>query len=208
MTGTTNGSFAGIRYFWQVNPDTGNWNLGYAWNDTAGASIFWDSLIAPPPNQWSFVGTVITPTNATLYVFNTNGVSTAFNDGTVTGPFSPFTNLLMSIVTPEFIGTNPDGTSGQRNFNGAVDEVAIFNRAMGSNDLQTLYNAALGVAPPPPVNLQILLTGTNVRLTWGAIGHLLEAANVNGPWQTNALAISPYEVPATNSAKFYRVQVY
>jgi hypothetical protein len=207
MTGTTNGSFAGIRYYYQANQDTGNWNLGYGWNDTTGASIFWDSLIAPPANQWSLVGTVITPTNATLYVFNTNGVSTAMNDGTVTGPLSPFTNLVMNIVTPEFIGTNPDGTSGQRNFNGAVDEVAIFNRAMGSNDLQVLYNAALGVVPVQ-VKLQIGQVGNNVRLEWGTIGHLLEAASVNGPWLTNAAAFSPYEVPATNSAKFYRVQVY
>jgi hypothetical protein len=129
------------------------------------------------------------------------------DDGTVTGPFSPFTNLVMNIVTPEFIGTNPDGTSGQRNFNGAVDEVAIFNRAMGSNDLQTLYNAALGVVPPQ-VKLQITPIGNSVRLEWGTVGHLLEAATVNGPWQTNATAVSPYEVPATNSANFYRVQVY
>ena len=171
MTGTTNGSFAGIRYYFEVNTNSGNWNLGYAWNDTTNASLFWDSQIAPPANQWSLIGLVITPTNATLYVFNTNGLSTGFNDGTITGPFSPFTNFVMGFETPEYIGTNPDGTSGQRNFYGKIDEVAVFNRAMGSNDLQTLYNAALGILPP--VNLQITQAGSNIQLTWGTLGRLL-----------------------------------
>ena len=35
---------------------------------------------------------------------------------------------------------------------------------------------------------------------------LLEATNVTGPWNTN-LATSPYIVPATNAATFYRVRV-
>lgn len=206
MTGTTNGTFAGLRYYWQANVTSGNWDLGYAWNDTTNASLFWDSQIAPPASQWSLVGVVITPTNATLYVFNTNGVSTAINDGTLTGPFSPFTNLAMGFETPEFIGTNPDGTSGQRNFYGAIDEVAVFNRAMGSNDLQALYNAALGTLPP--VNLRITRTGNDVQLAWGTLGRLLEASSVNGPWATNSLAASPYAVSATNSTKFYRVLVH
>jgi hypothetical protein len=206
MTGTTNNSFAGIRYYWQANSDTGNWDIGYAWNDLTGSSQFWDSQIVLPSNQWSFVGAVITPTNATMYVFNTNGVSTGFNDGTVTNIFAPFTNLVMSIDTPEYIGTNPDGSSGERNFNGAIDEVAVFNRAMSSNELQALYNAALGILPPA-VTMQITRTGNNIQLSWGTVGLLLEAANVNGPWTTNAIATSPYVVPATNSAQFYRVLV-
>lgn len=206
MTGTTNSSFAGIRYYYEFNATTTTWNLSYAWNDTTLTSLFWDSQFAPPANQWSLVGLVITPTNATLYMLNTNGVSTGFNDGTLAGPFSPFTNSVMGFETPEYIGTNPDGTSGQRNFYGKIDEVAVFNRAMGSNDLQTLYNAALGILPP--VNLQIAQAGSNVQLTWGTLGRLLEANSVNGPWITNSLASSPYSVPATNSPKFYRVLVH
>jgi hypothetical protein len=127
-------------------------------------------------------------------------------DGTVSGPFTPCTNLVMGFDTPEYIGTNPDGTSGTRNFYGAIDEVAVFKRAMGSNDLQTLYNAALGILSP--VNLQIARSGNNVQLTWGTLGRLLEASSVKGPWTTNSLAASPYMVSPTNTQKFYRVLVY
>jgi len=206
MTGTTNGSFAGIRYYWQPSSSTGLWDLGYAWNDITEASIFWDPQFTAPANQWSFVGVVITSSNATLYVFNTSGVSSAMVDGTVSGPFTPCTNLVMGFDTPEYIGTNPDGTSGTRNFYGAIDEVAVFKRAMGSNDLQTLYNAALGILSP--VNLQIARSGNNVQLTWGTLGRLLEASSVKGPWTTNSLAASPYMVSPTNTQKFYRVLVY
>jgi hypothetical protein len=204
-TGTTNGSFAGIRYYYQAT--AGNWDLGYAWNDTTGASLFWDSMIAPPANQWSFVALVVTSSNATLYVFNTNGLSSAISDGTATfPPFAPFTNLVMGFDTPAYIGTNPDGPIGSRNFYGAIDEVAVFNRAMGSNDVQTLYNAALGILAP--VNLQIGRAGNNLQLTWGTLGQLLEANSVKGPWTTNSLAASPYVVPPTNAQKFYRVLVH
>ena len=205
-TGTTNGSFAGIRYYWQADVNTGFFTIGYAWNDITGASIFWDSQIFPPINQWSFVGVVITPTNSTLYVFNTNGMSSGVDDGTVTGPFGPFTNQVMGFTTPEYIGTNPDGQAGTRNFLGAIDEVATFNRALGSNELQVLYNAALGIQPP--VELQIARVGSNVQLTWGNVGQLLEASSLNGPWTTNSLAASPYTVPPAGSQKFYRVQVH
>jgi hypothetical protein len=205
MTGTTNGSFAGIRYFWQANGTSGYRDVAYAWNEITGASSFWDSGFLPPPNQWSFVGVVVTPRNTTLYVFNTNGISSAVCDGTATGVFAPFTNQVMSFNTPEYIGTNPDGPLGTRNFNGTIDEVAVFNRALGSNDLQVLYDASLGLLPP--VQLQVGRVGTNVQLTWGTLGRLLEASSVKGPWTTNSLAASPYTVSPTSSQKYYRVLV-
>ena len=206
MTGTTNNSFGGIRFYWQTNATTEVIDVGYAWADSTGASIFWDPGFAAPAGQWSFVGVVITPRTAALYLFNANGVSSAMIDGTVTGVFSPFTNAVMGFDTPQYIGTNPDGPMGTRNFLGAIDEVAVFNRAMGSNDLQTLYNAALGTLPP--VSLQIGHSGNNLQLTWGTLGQLLEASSVKGPWTTNSLAASPYVVPPTSTQKYYRVLVH
>ena len=206
MTGTTNGSFAGIRHYYLVNTATGFSDLGYGWNEISGSSSFWDSGLAAPSNQWSFVALVVTPREATMYLFNTNGVSSAFNDGTVTNQFGPFTNQVMGFETHGFIGTNPDGTSGSRNFNGMIDEVAVFNRAMGSNELQVLYNAALGNLPP--VSLQATHSGSSITLVWGTLGQLLQADSVNGPWTTNTLAASPYTVPPTAAHKFYRVLVH
>ncbi len=204
--GTTNGSQAGIRYYFQANSGSGIFDLGYAWPEGTDASFFWDSFIAPPPNQWSFVAVTITPSNATLYIFNPSGVSTAISDGTASGPFSPFTNHVLGFVTPEYIGTDPSDAAGKNNFNGMIDEVAFWSRAMGSNELQALYDAALGILPP--VDLQISQLGSNVQLSWGTLGQLLEAPTVSGPWSTNSLASSPYIVAPTGGAKFYRVLVH
>ncbi len=197
MTGTTNSSFAGIRYYFQTNNATG-WDIGFAWSDIGDASTFWDSQIAPPANQWSLVGLVVTPSNATMYVFNTSGVKTAQDANA--------NNLVATFATPEYIGTNPDGVRGSRNYEGTIDEVAVFNRVLDANELQTLYNAALGL--PASVSLQISRSGSNLQLTWGSVGQLLEASSVSGPWITNSTATSPYFVSPTNSQRFYRILVH
>ena len=204
FTGTDNPTSAGIRYFYQYNSATHYFDIGYAWNDVTTSCVFWDSQILPPIGQWSMVAAVIQPRSGTIYVFNTNGINIATNDGTTTfAPFNPFTNQVMPFAQAEYIGTDHEDTSGARNFYGAIDEVAVFKRALSQNDLQTIYNAALGIAP---VKLQIALVGGNVQVTWPT-GHLLESTAVNGPWTTNSLAVSPYTVPPTNQSRFYRVRV-
>lgn len=205
FSGNNSSRAAGIQYFWTLNSISGSRDVGYVWEDLTTSSFFFDTQLLPPVGQWSMVAAVITPRAGTVYVFNTNGVSSATNDGTtVSAPFNPFTNQVMAFATAEYIGTDPGDTSGARNFYGAIDEVAVFKKALSQNQLQTIFNAALGIAPP--VMLQITPVGSNVQLTW-ALGRLLEAANVTGPWTTNSLAASPYTVAPTGGAKFYRVLV-
>jgi hypothetical protein len=86
--------------------------------------------------------------------------------------------------------------------------MAVFNQALTQDQLQTLYNAALGVLPP--VSLQVTSSGNQVQLSWGTLGLLEQATNVTGPWTTNTLATSPYTVTVgpTNPRQFYRVLVH
>ena len=60
----------------------------------------------------------------------------------------PFTNLVMAFNTPETIGNNPTVAGGANGFNGTISDMAVFNRALTTNQLLALYNAALGVLPP------------------------------------------------------------
>ena len=76
----------------------------------------------------------------------------------------------------------------------------IFNRALSGVEVNALY---LGV--PGSATLTIVLSGSNVQLTWPG-GTLLEATNLLGPWTTNA-ATSPYSTPAGAGQKFYRVRL-
>ena len=170
----------------------GNRTLSYTWGDDSG----WDSQLAPPTNQWSFVTWVVTPTNATIYLMNTNGASSA----SVAGAYA-----VQGFAGATMIGCDPYDASG-RNFNGAIDELAIFNRALSPNQVSALYAAAQTVSSS--VTLTSVWNGSNLTLTWPGTGILLQAANITGPWTTNA-SPSPFILnPSTNGpGMFYRIKV-
>jgi len=193
---STNQLVGGLNYYWDVNPTNSLYSIGYNWRDQD--DFFWDSGIYPPPNQWSLVALVVQPTNGTIYIFNTNGLTSAVSPALL----SPRVPLPFNV--PEDIGTDPTYANGKQNFNGVIDEVAIFNKALTQDQLQTIYNGALGILPP--VTLQATRSGNGVQLTW-ALGRLLEAPSVTGPWTTNSGAVSPYTTTATGPQKFYRVLV-
>jgi len=77
---------------------------------------------------------------------------------------------------PLFIGTTGEGWDGR--VQGTVDEVSIYNRALSSNEIASIYNAGsagkcAGPLPPgiaaPPVN-QTTVEGSNVVLSVTASG--------------------------------------
>jgi hypothetical protein len=146
---------AGFVYNGQ-SPDN---SLAYNW----GSSFFpyiWESGIVPPTNLWSFVSLVVTPTNATIYMMNSNGL----NYSTMANA-----NPVMPFNSPSAIGS--DTFSASRTFNGCIDEVAIYNQALSQTQIGALYTAGTsgGVAPPPAPTLQIsLMSPTNVLLSWPA----------------------------------------
>jgi hypothetical protein len=96
-----------------------------------------------------------------------------------------------------YIGRNQ--RDNDRPFTGDLDEVALFSRALTPAEVA-------GIAPEVTLPTQgISHSGADVFVTWSA-GSLLEATSVNGPWTINSTAVSPYTVPATNSALFFRAQ--
>lgn len=106
----------------------GNSNeLRYTWNDTAWN---WNSGLVPPDNQWTFVALVVEPTKATIYMNAGSGLVSATN--------------VMNHAPEEFDGTLCLGQDalGSRFFNGTLDEVTIFNRALSPTEI-----AALDVLP-------------------------------------------------------------
>lgn len=164
-----------------------NFSLGYNWNDNS-ADYFWNSGLKPPTNQWSFVALVITPNNGTVYLMNTNGILSAVNSAT---------NAVQAWNDKIYIGTDPRDAGGLENFNGKIDEIAVFNRALSSSELQWLYHVTAG-----DVWLRIDPAGSNLTVQWTR-GTLLEAGQITGPWTTNN-ASSPYSVAPTGQQKFYR----
>jgi len=127
---------AGLAYTTFFN---GDYSLGYVWNNEPN-SYNWDSQLHAPVNQWSLVAVTVTPTNATVFVFNTNGVASARHDNP---------HLIQSFKDPITIGG--DSLSGARIFSGIVDDAVVFNKALTRDQLLGMFYAASGVTNYPPI---------------------------------------------------------
>lgn len=100
------------------------------------------------------------------------------------------------------IGQRGGGTG--RAFAGAVDEVAIYRKALSADRVRAHYDAATGSGTTPPT-LAISRNGAQITITYSG-GILQEAAAVTGPFTTVTGATSPYQPSTTVGAKFYRVR--
>ena len=143
--------------------------LAYTWNGNSTWSF--DSGLAIPLNQWSFVAVAIEPTKATFdldYVDATTGQ----------------TNYLSSAnATPQLVqdcGTNlwhicQDFTDGSRNFVGSIDQVAVFTQTLSSSQIAALFAAGLGISEVPPAISQTpaaktVYAGRTVHFSAGVSG--------------------------------------
>jgi hypothetical protein len=175
------GTVAGLGYY---DSD----RLGYKWNNDAQSTWSFNSGLLIPTNVWSYVAVSVTPTNAVLYLYNTNGLQ--------------FTNNVVAHTNMTWGGSQANIRIGcdntvARTFNGKIDEVAVFNRALTTAEIMQAAGAA--------VTLDAVRSGNQLQITW-PYGTLLEATNLTGPWTTNMNA-SPYLVSPTGAQKFYRVQI-
>jgi fibronectin type 3 domain-containing protein/regulation of enolase protein 1 (concanavalin A-like superfamily) len=145
------------------------------------------------PNTWYFVAATADGTNINLYL---NGSLLKSLPGTVTNYYNS--------TDPFRIGSGVLDSSGNY-FNGAIDEVALFNRALTPGQLQVLYQVAFA---PPNVVMTIQPIGTNVTLVWSpAVGTLQSATNVTGIYSNVLNATPPYTNPISGPQKFFRVWV-
>jgi len=135
----------------------------------------------------SYVAVVVSPTNAILYLYNTNGLLSATNAVAHNNTTWGGSRANIRIGCDNSVATT---------FNGKIDEVAVFKRTLTSAEIIQLTGV---------VNLQIAPVGGNLQLIW-PYGTLLEAPDITGPWTTN-LNTSPYVVAPIDAKKFYRIQI-
>lgn len=113
--------------------------LGYTWNNESGTYL-WNSGVAPTPGVWSFVALVVSPTNASVYVFDSTGVRVASQN---------YTHVVQNFGADTIIGEDPFG--GNRQFDGVLDGVGIYAKTMTQEELEALYAAGSGVSTFAPV---------------------------------------------------------
>jgi len=152
---------------WQLKttPDTGPETFGIAVSPVASAHAQRYSTTTRALNTWYYVAGVYDANAQTLNVY-VNGV---LNNASLVG------SVAASQMNSTFnvnIGRRTVGTGGGYYFNGMIDEVRIYNRALSQAEIQTDMNTPLGSPPPAPV-LAAPVNGTtgvalNPTLTWNA----------------------------------------
>jgi PKD repeat protein len=157
---------AGFRYGAATDAQ-GRPTLGYSWNNDS-STTGWNSGLVPPSNQWSLITLVVSPTNAIIYLMNTNGTqAAAFPHDHANAPFDGVT----------LIGS--DSYAQSRTFEGLIDEATIFNTCLAAAQVQNLFNAGMRmfINPPqlvqPPAGLNVY-AGTTARLSFTATGDALQ----------------------------------
>jgi hypothetical protein len=136
-----------------IDAVNGGLGLGYVWNNdpnTYNVSLTQDlglpTLPSSADNQWAYVALVVQPAQAAVFICQSN------NPASFAGVTNFFNHVVQPFAGPTLFGS--DASPGTP-FAGNIDEVAIFNRALGVGELYTQYGAAVGgVAPKIFTDLQ------------------------------------------------------
>ena len=93
-------------------------------------------------------------------------------------------------------------------FQGQMDEVALYRKALSPVDIKRHFDAAIGNVPlgPSEINL-ITISQEHVVVDWNVGGILQSATNVAGPYADVLGAIAPpYATPLPTRPTFWRVR--
>jgi fibronectin type 3 domain-containing protein len=151
---------------WQfkTTPDTGPETFGIAVSGSSSSHAQRYSTTVRNLNTWYHVAGVYDATARTLSLY-VNGV---LSSGTLSG-------TVPSSQVNSGVNVNIGRRTGGFYFNGVIDEVRIYNRALSQQEIQTDMNTPLGVSgpdtqpPTAPANLSAsAVSATQVNLTWTA----------------------------------------
>jgi hypothetical protein len=114
-------------------------------------------------------------------------------------------NLSGSVAYGDFVPNGDDFTSlgsrsdgGGSGFDGVVDDVAFYNKALSLEQLQAHHSAT--------IKLSVIRSGNNIVLSW-PFGTLQQVDQVTGSFTSLTTATSPYTTAIGSGAKYYRVKV-
>jgi hypothetical protein len=168
-------------------------------HSTNSTGLFWDDLTGGPANmnEWTHLVATYDGAVKSLYV---NGAAA----GTQT--FNLFAALGINIRLGAG-GTAP--AEAATVFNGTLDEVAIYRKALGPSQVMAHYQAGVGAPNLAPVPLSIAQAGTVVTLSWPGSWVLQKKALLdNNPatW-SDVTNVSPFVVPGPlPGQQFFRLR--
>ena len=168
-------------------------DLRFEVRNAGGTAYAASSSINAGSKGWLFLAGVCDEGNGNVSLY-INGVLA----GSATIPV--LGGIASASTVPLSIGARATSSASgyDLQFLGKISDVAIYNYALSSSQVQQLYAAA-----SKPL-MDATQSGGNMMIHY--TGQLLSSTNVAGPYQPVSGASSPsYVVPLTNSQMFYRV---
>lgn len=183
----------------------------YTWDRTTAAwQIGWAAFpsVTPLLDQWEHWAVVYDGTNLFLYLNGNQGPNGGVGSNLVTAPLS-YPGYLGSILIGSELAQPAD-----RNWNGMLDDIAVFNVALSQNQIQTVMSGDFSqfIAGPP---LSIAFSSTNAVLSWPVVAANLQLQSstnlaetnwtaVGAPAVTNGSVIS-VTTPLGSASQFFRL---
>ena len=182
-------------WVWIVTKGNSSWELQctvYAKTVTFNASGTSNTSLNGNRNindgQWHHVAGVYDGTNMFIYV-----------DGTLDAS-QPSTGLIAQNSYPVEFGQNAEAPRAI--FNGSMDEVSLYHRALSASEIAAIYNAGIAGKCFTPVAPVITAQPTNQTVLVGGTGALSVAATGTGPlsyqWAFNGTNIDGATVATLN----------
>jgi len=174
--------------------------------DTSGTVHGPTSSVVPATGQWYHVVGVWDGANGAARLYIDGAQSAAItNIATGLGLQAAPNGVGVSGANLVSIGARTSASNSisfSLQFQGVIDEVALYNYALSPSQVQADYQ--IGSLLLPPTLTIANVGGGQVQLSWDA-GILQNATNVAGPYNSLTNAASPYTIPASNGQQFFRV---
>jgi len=176
----------------EPDPTFGSNNLDFDFNDNSGSGhglfVFWNG----GGNNFIQVGNIGDYTNGQWHHFaltRSGSTFTLYIDGASVGTASYSSAIDLSGGNNNYIGASTGQVTTSRFFwNGLVDEVEIFNRALSQREIQKIYDAGSGgkcPCTPPP---------TGMISWWPAEGNANDIQGSNNGTANSGVTFGPGEV--------------
>ena len=156
-----------------------------------------NASVTVPAEEWVHIAAVW---DGNVIKYYLNGVKDNNEDS--------FGNTLNSVETDLLLGSDPPGITEW--FDGKLDDMYLYNRALSDEEISELYNNAIA----PPQNIRIEINSNIATVSWDAVsGSIYNVYSSSTPYETFAnwtLEISGITATTWNDTifsakKFYRV---
>ncbi|MBO4715130.1 MAG: LamG domain-containing protein, partial [Verrucomicrobia bacterium] len=140
----------------------------YHWNDT---QYGYRSGLQLTDGAWNMIAMVVTPTEATFYLGD--------SEGNLTSAVNTATHSPAKLTSAFSIGG--DKNWSDRRFKGDIDEPVVFGYALSADQIEAIYKKGMGGDTPTGPALSFEMTDLGLILTWEK-GKLEIGATTEGPW--------------------------